>query len=351
MWRPEELIDEAWRRLAPAHLVLASAVCALVVALLLWSAADLASAVALADARAAAGADVAVVSVPDGETLDAGACARSANNGSVLVAGADFGENTSVDGRWQPVGTAVPVRDVTLAALRTWWPDAPLDGSLIVGRDLRDSSGLDVGMTVTINGELLTVGEALPQAVRPDLWQASLLRVVPAAGPALECWIRAASGTVAAVGQIAATAFPDNHPIVVPFAQADELSADPRAMLANSPGRFGWLMGGGAALALWFLVELSRREESGVYRTTGTSWPELGAMSLVQTVILVVAPAAFATVATVLGLLVLSDLPTTGTALWFVLQPVVLAVLMMCAGGPILHMLSAAGAQVDSMRT
>jgi uncharacterized protein YfiM (DUF2279 family) len=349
-WRIGELVDEAWRRLTPVHVAAAALIGVLTSALLVAGAAELTTAFALTEARAAAGVDVVVVSVPDDETLDAGTCGRLAASGAVLAAGANFGESVHLDARWQPAGVAVPLMDLTLGALRTWWPEAPAGGGLFVGADLRDTTGLDAGMTVTADGTPLTVTGVLPDSVTPDLWQASVVRLVPAAGPAAECWIRMAAGTDASGGHVAA-AFPDNRPIVVPFARHDDLSADPRVFLESSPARFGWLAGTGAGLVVLSLIALGRREESGIYRVTGTSWPELAAMALVQTVILVLPAAALATAATMLAVAWTTDLALTGDVVWYLVQPVVLMVLALCAVAPLGHVAAAAGAQVDTMRT
>lgn len=319
--------------------------------LLVVGATELRNALSLASVRSQAGVDVNLVTVPDSEKLDAGACSRLAGSESVMSAGASFGENIAADARWQPAGIAVPVIDLTAGALRTWWPEAPATGGLFVGHDLSESSGLGVGMTVTIDGHSARITGELPDRVAPDLWQAGVVRVVAAIGPATECWLRTADGASGASEQIARPAFPDNHVVVAPYVRLDELSTDPSSVLQSSPTRQIWSAVAATGLAIFFFIALATRSEVGIYRVTGSTWPELAAMAMAQTAVLVLVPAGFATTAVFLWLAWSTDVPFAGDVVWYLIQPLLLTILTLGILTPVVQLVAAARSAVDTMRT
>lgn len=349
-WRFADLLDESWRRMSGPQAVLAVIVCAAVLAVGVSAAGELRASIAEAERLRAAGTTVMVAVVPEGEYITAAQCARLSRSDQVLAAGLVMGEAVRADARWAPAGVDVPVADMTLGAVQAWWPGAPADISLYVGMDLGATREMVRAPTITLAGEPHVVRTRLDQSVRPGVLQASLVRIVPAVGAGRECWFRIAPGVARADAEsLSAAAISDTLSHAAPFAVEDDLAVNPEDGLRTAGARLLlWSALGGVVLVA-ALVGASLRQETGIYRATGTSSSELLLMHVIQSAIIVPTGAGIGASGALLWC-ALGGQPLPADGVWYVVQPMLLAsMVMLAAVGPVLHA-ATSGAVVDRMK-
>jgi len=330
--------------------VLAVVVCAAVLAVGVSAAGELRASTAEAERLRAAGTTVMVAVVPEGEFITAAQCARLSRSDQVRAAGLVMGEAVRADARWAPAGVDVPVADMTLGAVQAWWPGAPADTSLFVGMDLAATREMGRAPTITLAGEPHVIRARLDQSVRPGVFQASVVRIVPAVGAGRECWFRIAPGVARADAEsLSAVAISDTLSHAAPFAVEDDLAVNPEDGLRTAGARLLlWSALGGVVLVA-ALVGASLRQETGIYRATGTSSSELLLMHVVQSAIIVPTGAGLGASGALLWC-TLGGQPLPADGIWYVVQPMLLAsMVMLAAVGPVLHA-ATSGAVVDRMK-
>jgi hypothetical protein len=344
------LVEESWRRITSLQVVFAVLAGALAAGVLAAGLADLARATAAVEAQSAAGTAVFAAQDLQGEGLSARACAALENLGNVTAAGPSYGEDATA-GAVQP-GTRmpIPIWDLSLGALRAWWPDAPAAGGLFTGRDVARTLGLYPGQPIVVGGELAVIDGLQPESVVPGAVQASVVRVVVPTALAGQCWFRLERGGEWSAQELATAAFPDRQVVAKPFDEATALSTSPAQFLTGSATRQAWALAAAIAVAFLIVAGLAGRGETGVYRATGTKWPELMFMTACQAAVLVLVPAALATAAVFLAGAVLTDIPFSPAAVWFLAQPVVLFALAVFAAAPAATALASAGAVADRLK-
>jgi hypothetical protein len=344
-------LEEAWRRLGRRDALL-GVVCALLGAgVVLVGAGDYHRALAAARAQEDAGVTVFTVEWSGGEVdppVDPAACRRMAASDSVVASGPAPGEDIWLSARWLPSGLAVPVWDVSVEALRVWWPQAPAGGGLFAGPDLAEHLGIGPGAAVSLDGQVVRVAGVLPQAVLPRVWRANLIRTVPAFEARLAgvCWYRVARPALGEALLLAAAAFPDAGHLVTPYLRLDPLSVRPGAVLREGQSGWVWAAGLGVGVAMEALMALAARRESAIYRATGTRWGDMALMAAARAVI-PVACGVLGAGAALAGAAWFGEVTASGQALRFVAQPALMYVAGLLAALPWVTLACSAGAVAE----
>ncbi|MDR2454260.1 MAG: hypothetical protein LBD51_06920 [Bifidobacteriaceae bacterium] len=323
------MTEEAIRRLRPRDALVAALSFALAGGVVALSGLDVWRGLGIARAELAAGATVFAVEPLDPELgLDAAACETMAGGSSITESGALEGDDLVSSAYWEPSGVALPVWDLTLGALRVWWPDAPAEGGVFLGSDLAEVTGAGRGATVSVDGERFQVAGVLPDAVRPAEWQARLVRVVPSQDMtrATQCWYRVERPFVTVAVLFAEAAFPDAGIVVTAFRRADALSQTPTQAVLAGPGQWAWLVALGVATFIVLIMGLMGRQEAGIYLATGSGRVDLWLMSQVKSLFVVIVPTCLGTAATAVALAWSRIVPNSPDVLWYVAQPACLLV-------------------------
>lgn len=349
-WRYVDLVEESWRRLDAVAIVAGGIVTVLATGLGLLSTQSLHDAAALAERQTLAGVHAVSVTSLDGQLLNARACGRLREIDSVVASGAYYGENTALDTTWPPTNVALSVVDVSSGALDVWLPERDAELGIIVGSDYSDSMGIVPGTTVTLDGTPLTVTSTTTGGATPLALKSALVRVVPAVDDAPECWIRLVPGASAEAQFVAEQAFPSREVVAAPHAQTDDLASDPEGVL-----RFGdSSVSAGVAFAVLVVVLALRsvmgRREAGIYRTSGTSLPELFVMSAWQGAVVVALAGSVAVSAVLLRAVLDVSLPLDAGAVYYILQPTLALILAALAIWPLLDLAVASRRVIANMR-
>jgi hypothetical protein len=345
-------VEETWRRFGRRDLLEGFVVAGLAAGIVLIGVSDYQQALSAARAQVEAGVTV-FVAEPSGDAsydlVDPGACRRMASSPSVEAAGMAPGEDITLTATWLPARVTVPVLDVSVAALRVWWPEAPAAGGLFVGPDLAEQSGLAPGSVVSLDGEVLSVAGALPDSVLPAVWRANLIRTTPAleATRAGACWYRVGREAVDLAPLLPMAAFPGSLPLISPYQRVDVLSSNPESVLHGGPSGWVWGVALAVVAAMEVLIGLAGRREAAIYRATGTRWPDLLGMSAIRAGTLVLAAVSFGGGVALAVSCWTADVASSQDALRFVAQPVVVYAAGLLAALPWLTVACSAGAVAD----
>jgi hypothetical protein len=352
-WHLEDLIEEASRRLRQRDLLLAAFCCLLAAGVVTVSGLDLARGVRAAQAQLAAGVSAFMVEPLDlADPLEPARCEAMANSSSVMASGTSFGENIGLIASWQPSGLELPLWDLSLGALRVWWPQAPATGGIFVGQDLAAVRGVGAGAVISINGQELVVTGVLPESVRPAEWQASMVRVVAPFGQAnlSQCWYRMERAAIGSAEETAQAAFPNGRYLLTPYYRTDELTSSPSRLILEGSGRWVWLAALAAAFVLITLIALMNRRESAIYRTTGSRRIDLYVMAQAKALIVVVLPACLGALLAVALMVWRGVILPSPSALWYTMQPACLLVAALTVLVPLVDLVCSATSVTNSLK-
>ncbi len=347
-WRVRDLVEESVRRTTLRHAMPGLLVFALAAALTFQAGQELFRAEDAARNQLEQGVSVFSIEPQDSaQPLNAQQCELL--NGSAIVesAGAVY---LTEPARWMPANLQISAIDLSLGALRAWWPQAPPSNGIYLGQDLSDSMSIFPGAQLRYSTGTAPITAMAPDSVKDGQLRASAIRVVGPQPFATQCLVRTLPGYQDKIFEVVQTAFLDEQPKVTPHARLDDLSASPHDILLTGGSRWLWIAGIGAFLLATALRGLMSRSETGIYRSLGTKRLELFVMASVQAALLVL-PAGL--VGTVLGTSLawwFTGVTHGPAALWFVIFPGLLLTLGTWLLGPFTEQVVTTGAIVDQLK-
>ncbi len=346
-WKPKDLVEEATRRVTPRHWLPTLLVFVLAAGLAVGSATDLFRAEKLFYDQLAGGVTVLEIRSPDDDKLSSSNCAALSRNPAVISAG---GIGSKQDVQWSPSGVSLTLADVSLGALRVWWPQAPAKGGLFVGPDLANSMGVPPGAAVSVDGGEVRVTSALPDSMKDAILRASVVRVVHLPPEVSVCLVRTLPGYEQAIDAVIAAAFPGQPLQITPYVRTDSLSASPSELLSQSSSSWMWIAAAGAVAIALALRGLMSRTETGIYRAVGTTRSELFFMSSLHSTILLLPAGIIGTLVGTAAAWWLIPIGQAADSLWFVVSPSLMFTLLVWLTAPFIERLATSGSIVDQLK-
>lgn len=289
MWRPEELIGEARRNVGPAHIAFGFLATLILVGVMGYCLVAAQQALQQeADRRAAGSLIWIATAIDEGLPLDGAACTDLGSWPGVVAAGGVASRAGEPVYAYPGSRTTVPVTALTPGALRVFVPDAPAGA-------------------VTLGGDLFALGAAAPDqwlydsqgqpVLRPTLLVSSsplglisstVTTTTLAETEVSACWVRMQPGAVSSGADVLGFAFPSSEAFVTPFLENPTGVLTPAQQWRAAIGANPWLIGAAVLAASAILLAWTRRAETAVYRTFGTTRTAITAMTAVELAITLV---------------------------------------------------------------
>lgn len=340
-WRTSAVLAEAGanafasrRRFAVLALVIAGLAAALTLGeLLTWR-----ELVTVEQRYTAAGGYVAVVSGPSG--VDAARCEEIGRHDAVIAAGSfrTIGQVASITAP----RVSLARLDVTAGLVGVWSPGTSArPATVLIGDAAARELGVVTGSWLGLSDGAEGQAQVIDTTARNALVARSIMDLVPAAGPAAECWVELQPAHAEAGARWLAAAFTSDEATVRPAIERGAFARDPEAAFVTRISGMGWIPASLVASGAIALLAVFRRSEIAVYRAFGLSRPGVLLLLQAETAIVVVMAVAVACAWSVLAFVGLTGLDVRGVGV--ALRTVGLFVAATAITAPLLAMLTAWG--------
>jgi hypothetical protein len=235
-----------------------------------------------ADRRAAGSLIWIATPVDPALPLDGRTCTNLGSWPGVVAAGGVASRTSEPIYAYPGSRTQVPVAALTPGALRVFVPEAPA-GTVALGGDL-------IALGTAAPGQWLYGSQDQP-VLRPTLLVSSsplglinstVITTTLADTDISTCWIRMEPGAVSSGNDVLSFAFPSDEAFVTPFLENPTGVLTPSQQWRAAIGAHPWLIGAAVIAASAILLAWTRRAETAVYRTFGTTRTALTAMTAVE---------------------------------------------------------------------
>lgn len=310
------------------------------------------------------GVDALTVASPDGNGLDAARCEAVRTISGVVTAGGHLGSRRIVSAH--APGSPITVHGVTPGYLGIAFPAEPAlwHAGIVAGQHAAEELGLYPGSHLTLTDRVepttpgsqtssssaaatqLKIEATAQQESRFSGLNRDIFVTEAPVGPISECLVAAIPGNSDAVAVVLEGWFAKSDIRIAKLVPASQLELDASRQLSTRWSQWGWVIAGSVLVLMQAFLWWSRRSEMALYRFLGFGSGSRLTLVLVDTVLLVAAPAQFGVALAVAAL----SADASSVALTSVLADAVRFIAVVALAAPAAFFMSRGAHLIDTLK-